>query len=282
MSKYGEYPETQSFEQPRPKISYIIASRNDGFCGDPIERLWKTQAAIHNCHNDDNAYEIVVVDWGSEEPIGLLTGVQVKEEQYIYVPPSLATPHFHETRALNLGIRRARGEWVARLDQDTLVGPRFVEWFRRMSTEADETNYITGVTSYFSLRRDLPEDLVWRDWHRCTEPFWRGAVGILLAPAGGWKEVRGYYEGLDQRNHIEHDLCLRLKKYTGLRYGLVDLGEITNYDFHHQHHPRCTDRPDNPYRSEQVLEQMISEGKFTNDENWGMKEYWDQIEESVL
>jgi len=265
----------------RTKISYVIASRNDGYCGDAMGRLHKTIEHIQVEQNNDNSFEVVMVDWGSKEPIKfhVATGRLRRNVRLLHVPPSLATPHFHETLALNLGIRRARGEWIARLDQDTLVGPRFVEWFRSGMPTAIEGAVIRyRQQAFFSLRRDLPEDLIWQSWDKSGEPYWRGAVGMLLATRDAWHNVRGYFEGMDRRNHIEHDLALRLAR----ECGLSALGPLTNYDFHHQHHPRPSGLPQNPFRSEQVLLQMIEEGKFTNPENWGLKDQWDQIKEVVL
>ncbi len=106
----------------QPKLSFIIASRNDDHGGKPMERLNKTiEQILKFCDLDST--EIITVDWGSQVPISQATA-RAEQEQIIYVPPYITQqypPAFNEVLALNIGVRRAKGEWIARLDQDILV-----------------------------------------------------------------------------------------------------------------------------------------------------------------
>lgn len=266
-----------------PKLSYIIATRNDGFCGDPMDRLENTLEQIQVLQPDA---EIIVVDYGSDGE-ELVKHVQwIQKFRSVYVPQAVGKP-FHETLALNIGIRRARGEWIARLDQDILVGDNFVKWFDRTILHFNQL--LEGVIednpflrpAFFSLRRDLTEyrtknaemnelaselgvhPPIWSDWKADAPGFWRGAVGTLLAPRSAWHHLRGYDESLIHRNHMEHDLCSRFRRYCGL----VNLGPIIDCDFYHQWHERCSGRQENEMKSDEELDKLPIQA---NDENWGL------------
>ena len=81
--------------------------------------------------------EILVADWGSEIPLRevlQLSPAAARIVSFIVIPPEIAHPlqkdsPFAEVLALNAAARRARGEYIGRVDQDTLVGKRFLEVF---------------------------------------------------------------------------------------------------------------------------------------------------------
>ena len=63
-----------------------------------------------------------------------LTPAAAKITSFLLIPPDVARPlqkdsPFAEVLALNAAARRARGAYVGRIDQDTLVGRRFLEVF---------------------------------------------------------------------------------------------------------------------------------------------------------
>src|SRR5438093_4718038 len=77
--------------------------------------------------------EIVVADWGSDVPLRDVVGLgpaAARIVSFITVPQPLASrlqrdSPFPEVLALNAAARRARGQFIGRIDQDTLVGDRF-------------------------------------------------------------------------------------------------------------------------------------------------------------
>jgi hypothetical protein len=253
-------------------LTYVIASRNDDWAswnhdltGTPVRRLYNTLQSIERHHPEA---EVIVVDWGSENPLcsDIRKYAAAKGHcpcaRFIYVPPALTnqflTP-FCEVVALNIGIRRARHDWIARLDQDTLVGRAFPQWFHLNIPRS----------AFFSLRRDLaPGDIVprgdeqvWRGWPLDCKYFINGAVGLLLAPRDAWFHVHAYNQSLIHRNHMEHDLCFRFLYHCGF----YNLGTAVDACFYHQWHPQMPDRPDNA----PVDICMGDKIPIPNDENWG-------------
>jgi hypothetical protein len=249
------------------RLAYVIASKNDGFCGDPMSRLLKTLRQILYGPGD---CEVIVSDWASDQPIVDVIGGELpktKRARFLYIPKEVSGEFpvpFVEVVALNAAVRRAHGTLVGRLDQDTLVGPRFVKWVHE--------HPLDDRRAFFSTRRDLPPGCtwidasapIWHDFHPDSKWFYAGAVGILLAPRAEWHATRGYDERLQFRDHMEHDLCLRFRRAGGL----VNLTPIIKADFYHLWHERIPGLPVNPSpHPEQLEEQIIP---TPNDDNWGL------------
>src|SRR6478672_8553762 len=89
--------------------------------------------------------EVLVADWGSEVPLRdvlRLTPAAAAIVSFILIPPEIARPlqkdsPFPEVLALNAAARRAKGIYIGRIDQDTLVGRRFLEVFVDLCELAD-------------------------------------------------------------------------------------------------------------------------------------------------
>lgn len=234
-----------------PLISYIIASRNDQYCGDSLQRL---QSTVHKLLPQIG--EIIIVDWGSDNPISHEARFHFVNLKFIYVPQEITqryTTPFHETLALNIGIRRASGHFIARLDQDILCGD---PWFDFVSKLDPSHSY----PAYFSSRRVC---IVPRFIAPYGTTFYRAAVGILLAERKAWHDLRGYDERMLHRNHMEHGLCMRFKRHCGL----LNLGTMLGFPFYHQWHEVVQDREENPMPS---LDYLSTVPIQANDQNWGL------------
>lgn len=81
--------------------------------------------------------EVIVADWGSDIPLGealQLTPAASRIVSFMLIPPEIARPlqkdsPFPEVLALNAAARRARSTYIGRIDQDTLLGRRFLAVF---------------------------------------------------------------------------------------------------------------------------------------------------------
>lgn len=254
-----------------PLITYVIASRNDGYCGNPMERLVNTLNSI--LHKSINC-EIIVVDWGSEEPIVDEVVGQIpytNKTRFVMIPPhvtnnflDLHKAPFPETIALNVGFRLAKGDFCGRLDQDTMIGDAFAGWVLSMLQYRHEL-------AWFSTRRDLrPGSLnidnaeVWKKMPLASPEFYKAAVGILIAPASILRATKGYNESMLYRNHMEHDLCYRLNAICGLN----NLAPIVGADFYHQWHPEVIDREHNKMPTDDELEWVL---KKPRPKTWGLE-----------
>ena len=252
----------------RPPLSLILCSRNDGYMGNS---LWRLETALNyvggrvEALGREQDVEVLVTDWGSDvalKDVVALRPPAARMVSYVTVPPMLARERqgdspFPEVLALNIAARRAHGSFIGRIDQDTLVGERFLRWF----FEAVDTAQPLGspgvaleTALLFANRRNIPyrfavgspslDDVtrflrlfgarlpVWRRNPATGDVFWTSAVGIWLAHRNRWHECGGYDERLIYYNWMETDMICRLRQ----KYPVVDLGELTDHDFYHLEH----------------------------------------------
>lgn len=201
-----------------------------------------------------DAIEVIVTDWGSDVPLHevvTLTPEAHRLTRFLHVPPGLARARqgaspFPEVLALNAAARRATGDFIGRIDQDTLVGRRFLAWCVGGAPDP--------AALYFANRRDLPYRLtaaspalgtvvrfvderggrmpVHRQNPYTGHLYWTSAVGIWLAARHLWHEAGGYDERLTFYNWMETDMIHRLRPDRPI----VDLGAATDWDFYHLEH----------------------------------------------
>ena len=253
---------------------------------------------------------MIVADWGSNLPlcsVVKLTPEAASAVRFLTIPPHIAEAEqrdspFPEVLALNAAVRRAQGQYIGRIDQDTLVGRRFLTWF--FSALEDEAVGIQlAKCVMISNRRRIPYRLAVRSpsfevmerymrWfgrflptmavHR-PEIYWDTYIGILLFHRDLWYETRGYDETFIYMDYMEQDIFLRLTaKYEGF-----DLGAEVNSDFYHLDHsvlwdygyaffviPGGRGRVQNPERNLTSMPPSFS----PNSENWGLNQYSLELE----
>jgi len=123
---------------PRPIFTLILCSRSDEYQGNS---RWRLQTAlnyvgqaVHQLGRQDDV-EVIVVDWGSDTPLRdilNLTPAAARIVSFMLIPPEIARVEqkdspFPEVLALNAAARLANGEYIGRIDQDTLVGMHFLK-----------------------------------------------------------------------------------------------------------------------------------------------------------
>ena len=255
-----------SFSSPeRPLLlSLILCSRNDQFQGNSLWRLETTlnfaaRQLAEIKHLED--VEIIVTDWGSTEL--LRDAVQLSEEahrivRFLTIPTELAKEkqqdsRFAEVFAINAAARHSRGQYVGRIDQDTLVGRRFLQWFFTALDNPQSQPFALESTVMISNRRRIPYHFAVRcpqfpivekyvGWFDKVLPrmalplpnseYWQCYIGILLLHRQLWSECGGYDESFIYYGFMEFDLFLRLR----MRYEGVDLGLVVDDDFYHLDH----------------------------------------------
>jgi hypothetical protein len=248
-----------------PRLSLILCSRNDEYMGNSRWRLETTLnyiAAQIVALGAEQDVEIVVADWGSEPPLSdalALDPAAAQVVSFVTVPPDVARSLQHdspfpEVIAINAAARRARGDFIGRIDQDTLVGRRFLETFLGWAA-ADSAPVRAPIDGalWFSCRRSIPyrfavrcpgyldvERLI-RFFGRWLEvetarTFYYSGVGIWLMHRDIWDVSGGYDERMIYMNDMEIDMATRLMT----RFPMLDLGKLVDYDFYHldHYHPR--------------------------------------------
>jgi hypothetical protein len=255
-----------------PIVSLILCSRNDQYMGNSLWRLETTLNYVGErveALGREEDVEVLVADWGSEAPLRDVVALQpgaARIVSFVTVPPALARElqqdsPFPEVLALNAAARRARGAYIGRIDQDTLVGDRFLRWLFESVEGAcrlDVSNVTLETALLFANRRSIPYRFtagspslgnvtrfvrlfgatlpVWRENPATGHVFWTSYVGIWLAHRNLWDECGGYDQRLIYYNWMDTDMICRLRQ----KYTVVNLGELTNHDFYHleHYHPR--------------------------------------------
>jgi hypothetical protein len=241
-------------------LSLVLCSRNDRYQGNA---LWRLSTALNyvaaRATEMDRArdVEMIVVDWGSDRPLHRdvqLSPAASGMTSFLWISPDLSSTlqkdsPFAEVLALNAGIRRARGEYIGRIDQDTLVGGGFLSWFF--------DRYSAGATNVprdailLSNRRSIPyrfaaqcpsfravERFIERSidlplaWPQPEHHYYRSPIGLLVLHRDLWHLCHGYDESMIYFNYMEWDLVLRLQE----RFQFFNLGRLVDHDFFHLDH----------------------------------------------
>jgi hypothetical protein len=283
-------------------LSLILCSRNDDYMGNSRWRLKTTLNYIAQMVvelNRENEVEVLVTDWGSDIPLRdvlKLSSVATRIVSFIEIPPETARAlqkdsPFAEVIALNVAARRSTGEFIGRIDQDTLVGKQFLEYFFDLYEGRQKLEVPLDEALFFSNQRMFPYRVVVRNpslWivdryvhyfgkfmkteiSKYSKIFYRHGVGIWLIHRDLWNECGGYDERLIYMNSMEINMVDRLRS----KYQVVNLGKLVNYAFYHLEHyhplvPRksSTHRPVNPDYLFENHDTMNPNGQ-----NWGLVQY---------
>ncbi len=280
-------------------LSLILCSRNDSYMGNSVWRLETSlnwAAAQLAQFQSEHRAEIIVTDWGSEVPLRdvvRLTPAAARLTRFIQVPPADARKlqrdsPFPEVIALNAAARRARGLFVGRIDQDTLIGPRFLRHFMGLVDGTVPCDSPVHESLFFSNHRRVPYafasmcpplrhiDRFVRQFGRFFQndhtnpraPFYSAGVGIWLLPRAIWAECGGYDERMIYMNLMEVRMVERLTS----KYPLIDLGRQLGYDFYHlEHYHPASVRRSSSHRMTNVKQTYANAQAFRqNDDNWGL------------
>lgn len=283
-----------------PKLSLVLCARNDSYQGNAV---WRLNTALNfvadraEASGHASALEVLVVDWGSDSPLSetvKISPVASGVTSFLWVPPDTARAlqrdsPFAEVLALNAGIRRARGEYVGRIDQDTLVGGRFLGWFfeefaaRRSGIPTDAIllsnrrsipyRFAAQCPSFSAVQRFVERSgpSLSLSWIQPDHLYYRSPIGLLLMHRELWHASQGYDETMIYFNYMEWDLVLRLKT----RFPFVNLGRLVDHDFFHLDHehpfgrwaPGRKVRKMNPERDEVV---NVPPAFAPNGPDWGL------------
>ena len=273
---------------PAPRLSLILCARNDAYLGNS---LWRLETTLNYTADRvralglDREVEIIVSDWGSEVPLATVVKLGAAASplvSFLHVPPQLARDLQHdspfaEVIALNAAARRARGQFIGRIDQDTLTGERFLAWIANPPEGAETTLFFANRRSIpyrFAVlcpRLDVVERFVGVFGRRLRietgRVFYHIDVGIWLAHRDLWHECGGYDERMIYMNDMDIDMVDRLRS----TYPLVDLGKVVDYDFYHldHYHPGGS-RSSSTHRKVNSQRPVLPIGVRPSGEGWGL------------
>jgi hypothetical protein len=236
--------------------------------------------------------EIIVTDWGSDvflRKVLKLTDKARQTTRFLEVKPDSVKAvqkdsPFAEVLAHNVSARRARGVYFGRIDQDTLIDPKFFHVMVPILKRQKHLGFDPSLVFMFSGRRSIPVEFTERDpslsdviriVQKCKRlfpkegqgrDFWfEASTGIMILSRQLWFECGGYDERLIYWGHMEADLAFRI----GQRYPLIDLDQWLNFAFYHLNHaPRqftITARKKNRLKQHNDF--------HPNNEGWGYPEW---------
>lgn len=281
-----------------PVLSLILCSRNDSYMGNA---RWRLETALNYLANRVHAMgrerdvEVVLTDWGSEEPLGNVLALSRRAAaivSFVHVPSALASTlqkdsPFPEVLALNAAARRARGAYIGRIDQDTLVGRRFLSLMFDLHEGRFPCQTRPESRMFFSNQRMLPYSFASRspalaaverfvDWygrllvmeHRNPHAvYYSAGVGIWLLHRHLWHECGGYDERMIYMNRMEVNMVRRLQR----KYALIDLGPLVGHDFYHLEHYRPgTVRRSSTHRKVNGRDFDAPSDMNPNGDDWGL------------
>ncbi|MGQ0576765.1 MAG: hypothetical protein ACT4RN_21575 [Pseudonocardia sp.] len=295
----------------RVLLSLVLCSRNDSFQGDS---LWRLGTSLNYLARQLAALgrladvEVIVTDWGSAVPlreVTALTGEAESVVRFLTVGVDLARQQqgdspFAEVIAINAAVRRARGEYIGRIDQDTLVGRRFLEWFFD-AVEHPRGEPAMESTVMVSNRRRIPyhfavatppfpvveryidafgASLLPRMTPPPADRYWQCYIGILLFHRKLWEECEGYDESFLYYGFMEFDLFLRLRT----AYEGRNIGPLVGHDFFHLDHVRAWRVKVAQARRENAVVRSLEappERMAPNGPGWGLAEHDLALESSA-
>lgn len=284
-------------------LSLILCSRNDNYMGNS---LWRLQTTLNITAQNAVAagiadqIEILVADWGSERWLSQdlhLTPEAAAITSFIQFPAEVAAEAqkdspFSEVHPLNAAARVATGEFIGRIDQDTIVGEKFFARLPALVSDQAGFDGSAKTNLFFSQRRDIHTVSVshspsanrvvrllehFGDRLRIcshllpgTDRYWTTGVGIWLLHRDLWHECRGYNETYIYRNEMEVEMANRLMQ----KYPMNNLGPYMNYSFYHLGHERVVEGAQG--RKVQPMPNHtpdVTGNLAVNDANWGMPDH---------
>jgi GT2 family glycosyltransferase len=234
---------------------------------------WRLETSINlallNAKKADflDQLEIVVSDWGSEIPLSDVLKIVPEAKgrvKFVHVPPDIAKieqkdSKFPEVMALNAAARRSSGEYIGRIDNDTVVGTDFFRKFHQFHKISPIEELDLADSFLFVERKSVPYRISQlslplptislfierfssffklesaTDWGR---EFWHSPVGIMIFHRDIWNETHGYDERLIYWGWMETDYAIRLSQ----RHHIINLGDhIGHHFFHLEHYSNLTE-----------------------------------------
>jgi hypothetical protein len=277
-----------------PLASFVIIGRNDNYMGDYLYRLGTSVSFLASSAEtagllDD--IEVTIVDWASERPLSqeLPLGAAARTiTTFLEVTPEIVqsrwqTADWLPACAVNVGVRRSRGEFIFFTDSDCLWTESAMATLGRLLR--GEITLPLPVADVFCYVRRY--QVPWATVHR--QPHlqeWSRVAALLVAGArpeassaaclGGfsagqlmhrdlWFAARGYDEALDRPwGWSDNDLMLRVSQ----EHAWLDVSGYGLFGLHMEHWPEEHGRA---ARDPAAANRMIIRNQpATNGADWGL------------
>jgi glycosyltransferase involved in cell wall biosynthesis len=206
------------------RFSWIVPYRNR-----EIDRVQNCLQSIQK--QDFTDFEIIFIDYGSN------LDIQKEIEQLCAQFPSLHYFYFNtqkqfwsRSHALNLGIQRAKGEFLAVVDVDLIYPPYFLD---RLSLKIDTHTFVQYQCYYLPENQQDYQNLDFLKTYPYKVSSVQFAAGLIAVPADKMKEIGGYDEYFKVWGVEDMDLKKRLESLP-LKQAVLAIEEAPTF---HQWHP---------------------------------------------
>ena len=229
-------------------LSVVMAGRNDDYGGgDYLRRMNQCLRSVAPL-----GCEIIMVEWNPPpDRTSLVHVIEVKGVRVITVDPELCSqmhgadlmPMF-EYRAKNVGIRRAKGDWILVMNSDIQLTPEMRERLDK------------GIFDRYAIYRCLRQDMHNGEIVQTTD----GPGDFVLMHKHRWHELRGYLD-LVSYTHIDSLLYLTAQDLK------IPIETLKEFVIHEEH-----DRSDHKSRwgiHSSDIHRFIGQ---RNEEDWGLRD----------
>jgi len=138
----------------------------------------------------------------------------------------------------NIGLRRAKGEYVATLDADCFLTPLVLKF--TLNIHIEKPRLITMAPYYLEENVDTENIVLPRDYEklRAGDPRYlkRSIGGFMSAPRSWWLKVRGFDERMKMYGCEDGDLCKRAEMDPEIEIYIVEENYESDIRFYHQWH----------------------------------------------
>ena len=159
-----------------PKISFVLAARNDDYAGNFLNRVTTSlKVLIYLANKFKSNFELIVVEYNPpKDKERLSVALKIKNNTHLPVRFITIPTEFHESIskgfknplfeyiAKNIGIRRARGEYILTMNPDIIFEEKLIEFLSQDSLNKHNFYRINRhdiSTSTFDEKMEIPEIL---------------------------------------------------------------------------------------------------------------------------
>lgn len=191
----------------RPYLSIVMASRNDNHGGDLNKR---TQSCINSLSEQINRFkiptEIIMVDWNPPPGKKLLHNI-IKHKhchfRSIVVPPEVHNQYsqaelfpLYQMIAKNVGIRRARGEFILVTNVDIFFSNSLMQTLARQNLKKGIIYRAFRYDAKPGMRtlKEVQDNLIRINLSYQEELCTNACGDFQLLHRSDWFDLRGYYE----------------------------------------------------------------------------------------
>ena len=285
--------------KPKYLVSFVLCGRNDNYLGDFKYRI--TTTVNHLCRNVNKIgrlkdIEVIIVDWNSEIPLAqeIYIDKEISEVcKFIYVPPEIASKFnpnngtFTHSAAINVGIARAKGEFILMTSADILFSePSLHNLFLLLDKKSNATFDLNKTAMYIS-KKDISWQIVekklclfelerYLQLHNNSLPVFigypslLGGVGAILMNKSIWKIAQGFNENFKTWGGSDNEFGLRINQFYPSIY--LDYFGIITYDMREK--PEEKQAIIAAANIPEITPFSIETGNL----NWGLKNYTLEIQ----